>query len=151
MRAKTKEEKEIAGTYQACREGEDAIEFAKMAINPPAPKEWPESIQKMWSERCNDLKNTSYLSKAFLPMLRRFCFAVYQAELAEKKLMEEGFVTVEFGSEGQQYEVVSKWVVVLDNANKTIDKFGSKFGLSPMDSFKIPKLVKEQKTMTLLK
>jgi phage terminase small subunit len=152
MRAKTKEEKELTGTYQACRDKEDAIELAKYDINPMSPKIWPLHIQKLWSDRCKDMKNTGYLARAFMPLLRRYCFAVYQAEEAEKHLLDEGFVTLEKGTMGQEYEVVSKWVYVLDNATKTIERISSKLGFSPLDMQKIPAVQKKEGAeMSLLK
>ncbi len=151
MRPKTKEEKELQGTFEASREGDDAVEYDKYEISPVAPKEWPPNIQKLWLDRCNDLKRAGYLVKAFIAPLRRYCFAVMQAEKAEEMLLQEGFVTTETGTMGQEYEVVSKWLAVLDNANKTIDKFGSKFGFSPLDVQKIPVVRKEVNEGSLLK
>jgi hypothetical protein len=40
---------------------------------------------------------------------------------------------------------------VLENAIKTIDKFGTKFGFSPLDVQKIPAVVKEKEGLSLLK
>jgi P27 family predicted phage terminase small subunit len=152
MRAKTKDEKEMQGTYEPSKEGPDAVELEKYQINPVAPREWPPSIQKIWSDRCQDLKNTGYLAKAFIPLLRRYCFAILQAEEAEKNLLEEGFTVTEYGTEGQAYTVMSKWINVLDNANKTIERIGAKFGFSPLDVQKIPALEKKEgKEMSLLK
>ena len=152
MRAKSKELKEMQGTYEPSREGVEAVELDKYQINPVAPKDWPPHIQKIWSDRCQDLKNTGYLAKAFIPLLRRYCFAILQAEKAEEQLLYEGFVTLERGSEGQEYEVMSKWINVLDNANKTIERLGAKFGFSPLDVQKIPIVAKKEgKEMSLLK
>jgi phage terminase small subunit len=148
MRAKTKEEKELQGTFEPSKEGEDAVEFDRYQINPVAPGPWPEHIKKIWSDRCQDLKrkSTGYLAKAFIPLLRRYCFAILQAEEAESHLLTDGFVTMERGSEGQEYEVVSKWIAVLDNANKTIERIGAKFGFSPLDVQKIPAIQKKAGT-----
>jgi P27 family predicted phage terminase small subunit len=152
MRQISKDQKEIQGTFEASREGEDPVEYSRYEINPSAPKEWPPNIQKIWVDRCNDLKLSGYLAKAFIPLLRRYCFAILQAEEAEKNLLSEGFVTIEKGTMGQQYEVVSKWVQVLDNANKTIERIGAKFGFSPLDVQKIPVIEKKEgKEMSLLK
>jgi P27 family predicted phage terminase small subunit len=152
MRPISKEQKELQGTYEPSKEGVDSVELEKYEINPPAPKNWPPEIQKLWSDRCQDLKNTGYLVKAFIPLLRRYCFAILQAQEAEKHLLEEGFTTIERGTEGQEYEVMSKWINVLDNANKTIERIGAKFGFSPLDVQKIPAVQKKEgKEMSLLK
>jgi hypothetical protein len=61
-------------------------------------------------------------------------------------------VVEERGTEGQVYEVMSKWINVLDNANKTIERLGAKFGFSPLDVQKIPAVQKKEgKEMSLLK
>lgn len=152
MRPISKEQKEIQGTYEPSREGEPSVEFDRYEINPVAPKGWPPQIQKIWSDRCQDLKNTGYLAKAFIPLLRRYCFAILQAEEAEKHLLDEGFTVIEHGTEGQPYEVMSKWINVLDNANKTIERIGAKFGFSPLDVQKIPAVQKKEgKELSLFK
>ena len=66
-----------------------------------------------------------------------------RAEEAEKHLLDEGFTTIERGTEGQEYEVMSKWINVLDNANKTVERIGAKFGFSPLDVQKIPAIQKK--------
>jgi len=154
MRPKTKEEKEMQGTFEPSKEAPEPMYLSEWDGErlPASPGGWPTSIQSIWNDRCRDLKNTGYLTKAFLPLLRRYCFAILQAEKAESQLISEGFVTFERGSEGQEYEVVSKWVNVLDNANKTIERIGAKFGFSPLDVQKIPAVQKKEgKEMSLLK
>jgi phage terminase small subunit len=152
MRAKTKELKEMQGTYEPSKEGIEPVEYGVYERIPTAPDGWPPEAQKIWMDRCSDLKQAGYLVKAMMAPLRRYCFAVYQAEEAEKRLMEEGFTSVEIGTKGQTYEVINKWVLVMDNANKTIDKFGAKFGFTPLDVHKIPKIEKDKGTeMSLLK
>jgi P27 family predicted phage terminase small subunit len=154
MRPKTKEEKEMQGTFEPSKEPLESVNLGEWDGErlPASPDGWPPPIQKIWNERCRDLKNTGYLTKAFIPLLRRYCFAILQAEKAESYLISEGFVTIERGSEGQEYEVVSKWVNVLDNANKTIERIGAKFGFSPLDVQKIPAVKKaEGREMSLIK
>jgi P27 family predicted phage terminase small subunit len=154
MRVKTKGEKELQGTYEPSKEGAEAVELAVWDADrmPAAPEGWPPHIQRIWNERCKDLKSTGYLVKAFIPFLRRYCFAILQAEKAEEQLLADGFVVVERGTEGQEYEVMSKWINVLDNANKTIERIGAKFGFSPLDVQKIPKIEKPNGAeMNLLK
>lgn len=152
MRELSEEQKKLQGTYEASRESLDPVEYDEYERVPTAPDGWPPNIQKLWSDRCNDLKKAGYLVKAFMAPLKRYCFAVMQAEEAETHLLEEGFITLETGTKGQTYEVMNKWVVVLDNANKTIDKYGSKFGFTPLDVHKIPAVKKnEEKNMSLLK
>jgi len=153
MRPLDRKTKEMQGTFDASKEGLEPIEFETYSGErmPLARPEWPPNIQKLWNERCKSLHKAGYLAKEFLIDLQRYCFAVYQAEEAERHLIDEGFLVDELGTKGQVYTVVSKWITVLDNANKTIDKVGNKFGFSPLAVQKIPAVVKEESKMSLLK
>jgi phage terminase small subunit len=151
MREISREEKEMRGTYEASREGIEPVELAKYEINPPANSDWPPNIQKIWRDRCQDLKTAGYLVKAFMPHLERYCFAILQAEKAEEMLLSDGFIVEEIGTKGQVYTVPSKWLSVLDQANKVIDRIGAKFGFTPLDVQKIPVVRKEVKEESLLK
>lgn len=144
MRAKPKELKEMQGTYEPSKEGLDPVEYGAYERIPTAPEKWPLEAQKIWMDRCQDLKQSGYLVKAMIAPLRRYCFAVFQAEMAEKHLIDEGFTETKISTEGHPYEATSKWLSVLDNANKTIEKFGSKFGFTPLDIQKIPKIEKDK-------
>lgn len=152
MRQLSKEEKELRGTYEPSREGLEPVEYGSYERIPTPPDGWPVEAQKVWMDRCQDLKQSGYLVKAMMAPLRRYCFAVYQAQEAERHLMEEGFTTIEIGTKGQEYEVANKWIMVLDNANKWIEKLGTKFGFTPLDIHKVPAIQKKEgKEMSLLK
>lgn len=158
MRPKTQEEKEMQGTFEPSKEIEsvelDNWDGQRM---PAAPDGWPPSIQKIWNDRCKDLFKAGYLAKAFLPHLKRYCFAILQADEAEERLSSEGFMAVvkikdNFGKvTTMTTEKPSPWLAVLDQANKTIDKVGSKFGFTPLDIQKIPVVKKAQNDEGLLK
>ena len=142
----------MRGTYEPSKEGLEPVEYGTYERVPTAPDGWPVEAQKIWMDRCNDLKQSGYLVKAMMAPLRRYCFAVYQAEEAEKHLMDEGFTEAKISTEGHPYEATSKWVAVLDNANKWIEKYGARFGFTPLDVHKIPAIKKkEAKGMSLLK
>jgi phage terminase small subunit len=160
MRKLSKEEKELQGTYEPSKEGIEPVEYGVYERIPTAPTNWPPEAKKIWMDRCEDLKQSGYLVKAMMAPLRRYCFAVYQAEYAESQIMkmtEDGygpqFTETRTTAEGNEYEVLSKWIMVLDNANKVIEKFGAKFGFTPLDIQKIPVIEKksEAKTVSLLK
>ncbi len=151
MQKLSQEEKEIRGTYEPSREGIEPVEYDEYERTPQAPDHWPLEAQQIWKDTCAQVKKAGYLQRPMVPTLMTYCFAVYQKQRAEKNLLQDGFVITKMGSEGQSYEVVSPWAQVQSDACKIIDKFGGKFGLSPLDAFKVPKLVKEQKMMTLLK
>jgi phage terminase small subunit len=74
-----------------------------------------------------------------------------QAEKAEEMLESEGYTITKFNTTGGSNEVPSPWLSVLDQAVKTVDKFGSKFGFTPLDVQKIPAIVKEKESVSLLK
>jgi phage terminase small subunit len=74
------------------------------------------------------------------------------AREAEKSLLEEGFIIEEIGTKGQVYQVPNPMIAVLSEATKVIDKYGAKFGFSPLDVQKIPVVQKkEAKELSLLK
>jgi P27 family predicted phage terminase small subunit len=153
MRPKTKEEKEMQGTYEPSREAESMqLEEWDGERMPASPAGWPYPLQSFWNDRCKDLKNAGYLAKACLEPLRRYCWAVWMAREAEKSLSEEGFIIEEIGTKGQVYRVPNPSLAVLSEATKVIDKYGAKFGFSPLDVQKIPiAQKKEGKEMSLLK
>lgn len=153
MRPISKEQKEMRGTFEPSKEGIEPVELELYDGQrmPAAPEGWPPNIQKLWNDRCRDLFKAGYLAKAFLAPLRRYCFAVMQAEEAEEKLASEGYVVTKITMTGASNDVPSPWLAVLDQAVKTIDKFGAKFGFTPLDVQKIPVVRKEVKEESLLK
>lgn len=152
MRPISKEQKEIQGTYEASREGEESVQYMKYAINPTAPDEWPAHIQKLWYDRCQDLKEAGYLMKAVIPLLRKYIFYILMADEAEKHLLDEGFIENKMTAEGIPYETISKWVSIHETGAKGMERIGARFGWSPLDVHKIPAVKKDDgKTMTLLK
>jgi phage terminase small subunit len=146
MRPKTKEEKEMQGTFEPSKEGLEPIEFESYERNPAAPEGWPLHIQKHWGEVCTALKKAGYLYRVFIPGLRIYCFALLQRDEAEGHLLGmepgDGFVIQKMTTAGMA-SVPSPWVAVLDQANKTIEKFGAKYGLTPLDVQKIPVIQKK--------
>ncbi len=150
MRPIPKEIKEMQGTFEPSKEGLEPVEYDVYERAPICPDGWPPRIQRLWGDRCNDLRKSGYLVKAFMVPLRRYCFAVLQAEEAEKQLLENGYIE-EIITEKGSYEKPSDWIKILDNANKTILAFGAKFGFSPLDIQKIPVVEKPKETMSLLK
>jgi P27 family predicted phage terminase small subunit len=147
MRAKSKELKEMQGTYEPSKETE-SLELTEWTGSrlPVSSPEWPPKIQALWNRRCKDLQRVGHLSEAYLVGLRRYCFAVSMAENAEKMMASEGMVVTEEGSQGNTYQIVSKWLTVLEKANKIIDSYNSKFGFTPADAAKIPAAKKEVKS-----
>ena len=141
MRKKSKDLKEMQGTYEPSKEGLEAVEYDIYERTPSAPANWPPNIRKIWEERCADLKRSGYMVKAFMVPLHRYCFAVMQAMRAEEQLISGGFVII-IHNESGSYEKPSPWLSVLDQANKTIERIGAKFGFTPLDVQKIPVIKK---------
>jgi P27 family predicted phage terminase small subunit len=151
MRAIPQEVKEQQGTFEPSKEPLEPIQLQQYERNPAAPEGWPPRIQKTWNDLCTDLKKAGYLARVFIPGLRVYCFALLQRDEAEQKLLEEGFTIIK-SSITASVEIPSPWLSVLDQANKTIEKFGAKYGFTPLDVQKIPAVKKaEGKEMSLLK
>jgi len=139
MRKKTQESKEMSGTFEPSKEPLEGVEYDKYDRLPVCPKGWPPDAKKIWENTCLRVKEANYLSKTFMHNLRRYCFAVYQAQLAESHLLTDGFIIIETGTHGQQYGRPSHWIAVLDAANRVILSVGAKFGFTPLDASKLPK------------
>jgi P27 family predicted phage terminase small subunit len=151
MRAISQEVKEQQGTFEPSKEPLDPIQLQQYERNPASPEGWPPRIQKVWNDLCTDLKKAGYLARVFIPGLRVYCFALLQRDEAEHKLLEEGFVITKTTITSTT-DVPSPWLSVLDQANKTIERFGAKYGLTPLDVQKIPAVKREEgKEMSLLK
>lgn len=145
MLKKTKEEKEMQGTYEPSKEVLEPVKFDSLDKIPNAPDRWTPGAQKMWRTLCGELQKNGYLSAAFLPAFKKYVFAVYLSDLAERKIIENG-------EEMVMSEAGTYWMKVLNEQNKTIIQLGSKFGFTPYDAAKIPKIIQEPgQTMSLLK
>jgi len=152
MRQLPKEVKELQGTYEPSREGFDAVQYDQYERVPTPPDDYPPNVQKIWTERCYDLKNAGYLTKAFMPTLRAYCdwWSVYFQALAMIK--NDGFIVSEQGSQGQTKNTLNPAFQVMDKAMKHIESINSKFGFTPLDVQKIPVIRKaEENTQSLLK
>jgi P27 family predicted phage terminase small subunit len=138
MRQISRETKEIQGTYEPSRDGLEPVKYDQYERVPTPPDDYPPNVQKIWTERCYDLKQSGYLTKAFMPTLRAYCdwWAIYFD--AYSMVKTNGFVIPEEGSQGQIKNVVNPAFQVMDKAMKHIESINSKFGFTPLDIQKIP-------------
>jgi phage terminase small subunit len=144
MQKLTKEQKELQGTYEPSKEGFEPVQYDEYERCPTVPEGLPFEAQGIWRDRCNDLKKAGHLKKANMDALRVYCFAHYTIQRCQKlidELSEEEFLTTK----------AQKLYNRMNEASKVALNYGAKFGFSPLDSAKIPKIMKEEKTMTLLK
>jgi phage terminase small subunit len=138
MRAKTKEEKEMQGTFEASKPQIDGVSFGLMEKNPNSPSEWPEEAKEIWQEVCTALKSVNHLSKAYVSIIEEYSWAVYRCRLAKKKLIED--------------PESNKWERILDTNSKRAERITVKLGFSPLDSQKVPsKKMGGDSELTLLK
>lgn len=151
MRAKSKELKELQGTFEPSKEGAEGVQWGAYDRIPQAPDYFPLKIQKMWIDRCKDMKKTGYLARAFMPLLESYCMYYMFRDDAIKHLLDEGLVVTEHGEHGS-YDVESKWWKILNDTTKKINEVGAKLGFSPLDMQKIPAIQpKQEAEMSLLK
>lgn len=152
MRELPREVKEMQGTYEPSKEGATPVQYDQYERVPTPPDDYPPQVQKIWTERCYDLKNSGYLVKAFMPTLRAYCdwWSVYFG--AYELIKTQGFVIPEEGSQGQIKNVVNPAFQVMDKAMKHIESINSKYGFTPLDIQKIPVVRKaEESSESLLK
>jgi P27 family predicted phage terminase small subunit len=113
------------------------VEYSELSKVPPVPEKWPPQAQNYFLLASRELLSKNLLFSTDLPALKRYCFACYQADLAEEKLLDDDFVTEHTNKAKETNTVPSAWLRVLKDANAIIDKFGAKFGFSPVDKMKI--------------
>ncbi len=138
MRAKTQEEKEMQGTFEPSKPQVSGIEFELLERNPSCPENWPEEAKAIWRDVCNYLKSVNHLTKAYVPIIEEYSWAVYRCQLAKTNLIAVPADHV--------------WERVLDTNRKCVERLTVKLGFSPLDSFKVPsKKMGGDSELTLLK
>ena len=138
MRPKTKEEKEMQGTFEPSKEGFDAVSYEVYDKVPNVPSDWPLAAQIIWRDLGNVLKAGGYMTKATIFPMRRLCWAYYRTLLAEEKLLENPMDTA--------------WEKIMDTNTKAVERLCAKFGLTPADLYRVPVAAKKEgKEMSLLK
>ena len=138
MRAKTKETKEMQGTFEASKPQIDPITFELLERNPNAPSDWPDEAKAIWLDVCTFLKGVNHLSKTYVPVIEEYSWAVYRCRLCKRKLISR--------------PDDSYWEKVLENNTKRLERLTVKLGFSPLDSMKVPsRKVGGDSAMSLLK
>ena len=138
MRAKTKEEKEMQGTFEASKPQIEGMSFELMEKNPNSPSHWPEEAKFIWQEVCTILKGVNHLSKTYVPIIEEYSWAVYRCRMAKEKLIakpDDKF-----------------WEGILETNTKRLERLTVKLGFSPLDAQKVPsKKVGGDSEMSLLR
>jgi phage terminase small subunit len=138
MRPKTKEEKEMQGTFEPSKPQIEGVEFELLERNPSCPDNWPEEAKTIWRDVCSFLKSVNHLSKAYVPVIEEYSWAVYRCQVAKEKLIskpDDNF-----------------WEKVLNTNTKRMERLTVKLGFSPLDSMKVPSKKKGgDSEMSLLK
>lgn len=137
MRPISKEQKEIQGTYEASRDAQPESIGYEEVLKFYAPEGWPDSAKVIFLDICKILRPTGYLRNAMYIGIRSMAFSEYLRREAESKLIDD--------------PTNSKWCRVLDVSGKAVERWGSKFGFTPVDVQKIPAVKKDDTPMSLLK
>jgi hypothetical protein len=138
MRPKTKEEKEMQGTFEPSKEDLPPVSYEAFEKVPNVPSDWPLDAQVIWRDIGNVLKAAGYMTKATVIPMRRLAWAVYRAQYAEQKLIT--------------FPENLTWEKIMDSNTKTTERLCAKFGLTPADLYRVPIVKKaEGKEMSLLK
>src|SRR5687767_13312665 len=87
MRPKTQEEKEIQGTFEPSKPQVDGLSFELLERNPNSPDNWPQEACDIWQEVCTNLKAVNHLTKAYIPIIEEYSWAVYRCRIAKEKLI----------------------------------------------------------------
>ena len=143
MRKLTTEQKDMQGTLRPSREVNSGLTHGTLAIIPRIPEGWPPETGTIWRTICTELKRTGYLTRAFMPLVRDYVWAVYEQEVAREKLMEFGFIEVALNAKGLPNNRLSVWHDLQERAFKRQIAAGKELGLSPNMAHKIPAIKKE--------
>ncbi len=124
MRPKSKELKEMQGTLEQSRPNLEGVEFDLLERNPSCPDNWPDEAKDIWRDVCSFLKSVNHLSKAYVPVIEEYSWAVYRCRVAREKLIEKS---------DDHY-----WEKTLETNSKRVERLTVKLGFSPLDSIKVP-------------
>jgi phage terminase small subunit len=151
MRKLDIETKLLQGTYQESKQAKP-VGIDNLERSPKPPSGYPPHLQKQWQDRCLDLKNHGYLSKAFIPHLKLYFDWIMIYEDARSALMAEGLTVQMEGSKKQMRVIRNPNLDTMNLAMAWITKISEKFGFSPLDIQKIPPVnIIKQDTNSLLK
>lgn len=137
MRPISKEIKEMQGTYEASKDGFEPVSWQNYEKAPSAPDTWPIEAQVVWRDICAVLKTGGHLTRATVFTVRRLAWAFYRTLVAEERLLS---------LPGDK-----DWEKIMDTNTKTVERICSKYGFTPADLPKVPKLKQEETPMSLLK
>ena len=137
MRPKSKELKELQGTYEPSKENQlESIVFSQV-VKFFSPRDWPHDAKVIFQDLCQTVRDGGHLTKAVYIGIRSLAFAEFNRRLAEKELVEK--------------PTDSAWLKALDQHTKAVERGLAKFGLYPADLYRVPAKKAETKTLSLLK
>lgn len=138
MQRKHQEEKELQGTFEPSKEEFSPVLYEDFEKVPNVPSNWPIEAQAIWRDVGTLLKNAGWMTKAVVLPMRALCWAAYRRQLAEEKLL--------------LFPDSLLWEKIMDSNTKTMERLCAKFGLTPADLYRVPKMKKDEGTvMSLLK
>lgn len=128
----------MQGTLRPSREAKEGLTHSELAIIPRIPEGWPPETGSIWRTVCTELKRSGYLTRAFIPLIKDYCWAVYEQQIAREKLIETGFTEVALNAKGLPNNRLSVWHDLQERAFKRAITAGKELGLSPASAYKIP-------------
>jgi len=146
MRKKPTKIKELQGTLEKSRIKTDEVVYSELQTLPAPPSDWPSEAQMIWNRLTKELKSVNLLFNTDLEALKVYAFACYRNNLAMQKINEHGDTILMTNQGGHSYEVVAPWFRIWKETSQVIDKYGAKFGFSPVDKTKIAIGGKEKDT-----
>lgn len=139
MRRLPDEQKKMQGTYQECR-AKNIIQWETMDKIPDPPDLFDEVGATVWYAVCDQLKKRGELCYVYQPVIEAYCVAVMMYRKAKEKLLQDDAkLTATFTNKaGATNEVPSAWFKIMKQSQDTMQTFGAKLGLSPLDIQKLP-------------
>ena len=129
MRKLPTEVKEAQGTLKKSRILEDEVSFSLCDGVPDPPNSLDNYGEAVWNSSATELEQRRLLFKTDLPALETYCTAASFCRMAAKEINK--------GDEGSLKTRMNNWFRIWKDSASVMDKYGAKFGFSPVDKTNI--------------
>jgi P27 family predicted phage terminase small subunit len=129
MRKLPTEIKEQQGTLEKSRILPGEVTYSRCEAVPEPPETLDTFGEKVWYTAAGELQSRNLLFKTDLPALEVYCVGVSFMRMAAKEIKD--------GTEGSQKTRMGNWFKYWKDSAEIVNKFGSKFGFSPVDKTNI--------------
>lgn len=126
------------GTYRPDRHADITLYAALENIpEPPTHFKKEKSLVELYTHYAGVLCSRQMLFPEDIGLLHRYCFAIYQAQEAEKAILKDGLTQTHKQDRGAKNEIENVHIKILNSAREAVNRLGAKLGFNLMDKSKI--------------